>query len=899
MRKLILLTIIVLFSFVAIAQIGAVSNDGNLLVKFIPDNVSPRVNVYQINSGKILEQINIDVNNFRKISFSPSNKFITIVSGGALYIYRRSNKRIVTAFYEYKGGQFAKNDQIIAVISNSSVFTYNLNSLKQIKYPILNKIPVKVGITSDGRFIVAKTQDNWLYIWRYGFTSSLTMMQASDFRISNNKLIIQINNSQSVSFKIYQFPQDISTDLQLIHTTGTDILLTKYHLPTTNIIISKCLLDTTGQKFAVYQTFGDVHYVTLFNIFTDKLIGKTNSEQHRSYSLIPMKWLDNKLILKADGLNGLEYNYNQNTTTYLYWQMLNPLNSPKLSPSEQLKKRIFSPNYRNVLMTVYQGPRRFVLIRNATINLRQISYPDAIFIAFSPDSKYLYLQIKGYVFYIKTSDLKGAMTQNTVAQIHQLGSELTIKEKFIPNDQPPAGYHYVFAKDIKPVTQVDSQKLFVLLRGLNLNPKNINIKLNLIDQNGDIITGATNPQWLYLWCRLLIMNKSLKVQQTNFIVKEVNETQPTAYALVLDHSGSMGNYRANALQFGALQLIMNKRPQDAFLLIKYDNRVDLEVNLTKNKQAFFRYLNHTGLQGFGGGTALNDATFLAIEELKKSNYPKKIVLLFTDGKENASIHTKAQVIAEAKRYGVEIFTIGFGTQINAQYLMDLAYMTGGSFYHIYRTSELKRIFLDIDIKRRHYYKFNFITKQPGQYIALLQMCQNFKHHDSIVVAFNNLPNIPVEQKHVTVNPPLLPKQKQILKQHMIPCRPPTQPVKDQKIVKEFENIDFPNIYFAFNSARIIRSEEKGIIEIANFMKKYPDVYLLIEGHTDSVGTYQYNIELSKRRAEAAKRLLVQYGIAPGRIFTKGYGYTRPLATNKTAAGRAKNRRIEFKIFRYK
>ncbi len=898
MRKFILLAISLLVNISVFSQIGTVSNDGNLLAKFVPDNVTPKINVYQIRSGKILEQINIDVRNFKKISFSPSNKFITILSNGALYIYRRSNKSIVTAFYEYRSSQFTTNDKILAVISNGSVFSYDLNTLKQIKYPTPGKIPVKVGITSDGRFIVAKTQDNWLYVWRYGYPSSLTMMQASDFRIFKDKLTIQINNSSSISFKIYKFPQDISTDLQLIHKTSTDILLQKYNLPTANIIISKSLLDTTGKRLAVYQTFGDVHYVTLFDISSDKLLGKISTEKKRSYSLVPVRWLSNKLILKADRLNGLEYNYKQNTTTYLYWQMLNPLNSPKLSPSEQLKKRIFSPNFRNVLMTVYQGPRRFVLIRNASINLRQISYPDAIFIAFSPDSKYLYLQIKGYVFYIKTSDLKGAMTQNTVAQIHQLGSELIVKEKFIPKDQPPPGYKYVFAKDIKPVTQIDSQKLFVLLRGLNLNPNNINIKLNLVDQNGDLITGATNPQWLYLWCRLLIMNKGLKVQQTNFIVKEVNETQPTAYALVLDHSGSMGNYRANALQFGALQLIMNKRPQDAFLLIKYDNRVDLEVNLTKNKQAFFRYLNHTGLQGFGGGTALNDATYLAIEQLKKSNYPKKIVLLFTDGKENSSIHTKAQVIAEAKRYGVEIFTIGFGPQINAQYLMDMAYMTGGSFYHIYRTSELKRIFLDIDKKRRHYYKFNFITKQPGQYIALLQMCQNFHHHDSIVVAFNNLPNIPIEQKHVTVNPPLLPKQKKLLKQHMIPCRPPTQPVKDQKIVKEFENIDFPNIYFAFNSARIIRSEEKGIIEIANFMKKYPDVYLLIEGHTDSVGTYQYNIELSKRRAEAAKRLLVQYGIAPGRIFTKGYGYTRPLASNKTAAGRAKNRRIEFKIFRY-
>jgi outer membrane protein OmpA-like peptidoglycan-associated protein len=343
---------------------------------------------------------------------------------------------------------------------------------------------------------------------------------------------------------------------------------------------------------------------------------------------------------------------------------------------------------------------------------------------------------------------------------------------------------------------------------------------------------------------------------------------------------------------------LNKRPQDAYLLIKYDDRVELEVDLTKQKQPFMQYLQSRGLSGFGGGTALNDAAYLAVWKVGHSSFPKKVVILFTDGKENASTHTKEQVIDLARKLGVEIFTIGFGPDVNDQYLMDLAYLTGGAYYHIYRTEELRRIFRDVDLRRRYYYKINFNTKQPGKYIALLQLCQNFRHHDSVVVEFNNDPKIPVTKRHIKVNPRLSPEQKQAFKQKQIPRKPPEKPVTDPQIVREFENIDFPNIYFAFDSDRIIKSEEKGIIQIAEFMKRHPDVYLLIEGHTDSVGSYEYNIQLSKRRAEAAKRLLVKYGIAPGRIFTVGYGYTRPLASNKTEQGRAKNRRIEFKIFRY-
>jgi OOP family OmpA-OmpF porin len=67
----------------------------------------------------------------------------------------------------------------------------------------------------------------------------------------------------------------------------------------------------------------------------------------------------------------------------------------------------------------------------------------------------------------------------------------------------------------------------------------------------------------------------------------------------------------------------------------------------------------------------------------------------------------------------------------------------------------------------------------------------------------------------------------------------------------------------------------------------------IEGHTDNVGGAKYNEKLSQKRAESVKKYLVdRFGIAVSRLTAKGYGLTKPIADNKTAAGRQKNRRVE-------
>ena len=79
------------------------------------------------------------------------------------------------------------------------------------------------------------------------------------------------------------------------------------------------------------------------------------------------------------------------------------------------------------------------------------------------------------------------------------------------------------------------------------------------------------------------------------------------------------------------------------------------------------------------------------------------------------------------------------------------------------------------------------------------------------------------------------------------------------------------------------------------LRKHESVRVEVSGHTDDRGKPEHNLELSRRRAESVKQYLVEEGIDPARITTRGAGPSEPIADNGNKRGRAKNRRIEFKL----
>ena len=115
-----------------------------------------------------------------------------------------------------------------------------------------------------------------------------------------------------------------------------------------------------------------------------------------------------------------------------------------------------------------------------------------------------------------------------------------------------------------------------------------------------------------------------------------------------------------------------------------------------------------------------------------------------------------------------------------------------------------------------------------------------------------------------------------------------------KIVKRFTGA-IKGIYFATGKAKIRAASFRQLNKAVTVLKKYPDVKLEISGHSDSTGKRQFNLDLSKKRAEAVRDYLVGKGIATERLTAVGFGPDKPVASNKTRKGRGKNRRIEFKL----
>jgi outer membrane protein OmpA-like peptidoglycan-associated protein len=101
-----------------------------------------------------------------------------------------------------------------------------------------------------------------------------------------------------------------------------------------------------------------------------------------------------------------------------------------------------------------------------------------------------------------------------------------------------------------------------------------------------------------------------------------------------------------------------------------------------------------------------------------------------------------------------------------------------------------------------------------------------------------------------------------------------------------------DVLFEFDKAELMPGGFRAVNKLAAFLNEYENRNLLIEGHTDSIGTPEYNLDLSRRRAEAVRSALMEKEIARDRIITKGYGKGYPVASNATEAGRQQNRRVE-------
>jgi outer membrane protein OmpA-like peptidoglycan-associated protein len=123
------------------------------------------------------------------------------------------------------------------------------------------------------------------------------------------------------------------------------------------------------------------------------------------------------------------------------------------------------------------------------------------------------------------------------------------------------------------------------------------------------------------------------------------------------------------------------------------------------------------------------------------------------------------------------------------------------------------------------------------------------------------------------------------------------PGAEVKRVGEGINVTFESgVLFGVDQASLRPEAQKNIRDLAEVLNKYPDTYILIEGHTDNSGSDSHNMELSERRAKSVAEYLKAQSISSSRIRTAWYGEAQPKVPNDSQANMAKNRRVEFAIY---
>jgi outer membrane protein OmpA-like peptidoglycan-associated protein len=123
------------------------------------------------------------------------------------------------------------------------------------------------------------------------------------------------------------------------------------------------------------------------------------------------------------------------------------------------------------------------------------------------------------------------------------------------------------------------------------------------------------------------------------------------------------------------------------------------------------------------------------------------------------------------------------------------------------------------------------------------------------------------------------------------------PVISEEIIKRV-NLAAKNVFFETAKSTLLKKSFTRLNDVVTILNENPSFKVQIDGHTDAQGKDDYNQTLSDQRAASVKAYLISKGIVEGRLSSTGYGETKPVADNKTAAGRALNRRVEMTLSNY-
>ena len=831
---------------------------------------------------------------------------------------------------------FSDHSDFFLVIGETNIRAFNTYSGKPVftyEKMAKNTEIKKFFVTGDDNYIVIVDSKNKIYIWRNKIPSPVKKFNGKDIKFlpDNSQLSFLSASGNSLSSQTYRLPE-----ASRIIKCNYQKLISDYWKETDpdnknrNVISPKLNFKNSSLSpdgsFMIVQANEDNKNKTLyvFNTKTGKRAYLIRLETYEEDD-VAYTWMNDSILLLDDSeMSKICINVNTGRSfDKMTYNFSFGKGDKEISEHRQITDRIVSPDCRYVVLPYNIWKVNSFYLRASSFIQQKSRASGVEFLAYSPDSKRILVKNSNEVLgYINTSQIE-MDTGNAEITAHFFNdSIIPVKENEISLDTPPPdGYYYPRVLSMRHISTAKPDEIINLyLKTVDLGDTAVAIQVHLIDKDGNYYYGAGTEEWKKIWCNLLLQYKGKPVNQiTNFEVTEYHDVDsiPNAVAIVMDLSGSMGSDRASVLENAAEQFILNKGKKDAVALIKYDNKVGIEAEISDDKNELLKKLNKNGIEGYGGSTSLLDAIDAGITAMNNiEGYGKKVVLILTDGNENSSFSEKNEVLVRAIHEDVNVFTIGFGEFISEEYLKGIAMYTKGSYYRIYDRNDFKWIFSDIYTKIKNYYSIKFKTDKTGEYTALIEICRDQARMDSLFVEFDNTP-LKLTAKNL--------KDTTLFKNKIIDFKKPKianndfhksvitnyskitigkqnlkttqkkKPVGEMTVEEEFESIDMPDIKFVFNETAIITGTDEGLDELAAFMIKHPTIKVEISGHTDNIGKSDFNQTLSERRAEKVKQLMIDMGIGADRISIIGYGDTIPIADNNADEGRQQNRRVEFRI----
>lgn len=421
-------------------------------------------------------------------------------------------------------------------------------------------------------------------------------------------------------------------------------------------------------------------------------------------------------------------------------------------------------------------------------------------------------------------------------------------ESFVADAMPPLGYNPIFITQKADYKTNEKDSLGVNVSNVRFEGNKTTAFIHLINRNNTLLTNASDKK--DIWCQV-IDSTSLGEKVIKSKIAEITDkdNSPISIAIVMDHSGSMGEERARNMQMAIQKLIENKRNQDRITLIRYDNKIAVHAGPDSDKAKLAAAHKVNGLEGYGSLTATRDAILKAVSILETEPLThKRAVVVFTDGVDNSSQQAIDQVIKSAKEKNIFVSTVDYGYNVDEQMLKEIANKTYGIYHHIYLTKEFDYVFDDLYTRLNNYYQIEYDVDSFGDHKLKLKICVDGKeYYDEY--SYNNTP-----------------------------------PVGSYVLL---------NVLFDHDKSTLKKESKSAVKMLADHLKANPTLNIQLHGHTDNTGNAEYNAKLSEKRAETVKKELLALGVVDSRITYFGHGDANPIADNNTDGGRASNRRTEF------